>query len=173
MAFEFYRDMSDSDVAAIVAYLRTVAAVRNEVPRSTYQFPLPPAHGPPVVSVPEPQRADPVAYGAYLAGPVGHCLACHTPVVNGHQDYENQLGAGGQVLDGPWGLSVSANITPHEDGIGAYSDADIKRAVTLGIAPGGRQLLAPMAYRYYRNIDPLDLDAIVAYLRTLDPEPTP
>ncbi len=173
MPFEYYRKMSDRDVAAVVAYLRSVPAVRNEVPRSAYNIALPEAYGPEVVSVREPSRSDPVAYGGYLAGPLGHCLSCHTPLVNGMLDFENQLGAGGQILDGPWGVAVTANITPHEDGIGAYSDADIARAITQGVAADGTRLTPPMGFHYYRNMSADDLSALVAFLRTLEPKPSP
>ncbi|MCP4328481.1 MAG: cytochrome c [Alphaproteobacteria bacterium] len=174
MPIELYRDISDRDVAAIIAYLRSVPAVRNEVPRSTYNIPLPPAYGPPAESVAEVPRDDMVAYGAYLAGPLGHCIECHSTPVDGRPDFEHHLGAGGFVLEGPWGLAVSRNITPHpEDGIGHWTDAEIKRAITEGIRADGDPLSPPMGFGYYRNLDESDLDAIVAYLRTLPPLPFP
>ena len=46
MPFSQYRDMSDSDVKAIVAYLRQVPAVSHKVAKSEYRMPLPPAWGP-------------------------------------------------------------------------------------------------------------------------------
>ena len=55
MPFALYRYISDSDLAAIVAYLRTVPPVDNEVPASAYPFPLPPAYGPPVTAVADAQ----------------------------------------------------------------------------------------------------------------------
>ena len=173
MPFEYYRDISDRDVRAIVAYMRSVPAVNNAVPRSTYNFPLPPSYGPPVTRVDEISRDDPVRYGAYLTGPLGHWWSCHSPLVNGHPDIKNQLGAGGQVLDGPWGVAVTANVTPHADGIRDYSDDDIKRAITKGVRPDGSSLSPPMAFHYYRNIAQPDLAAIVAYMRTMPPKPTP
>ncbi len=170
MPFEVYNRLSDSDVAAIIAYLHTVKPVHNAVPKSEYRIPLPPAYGPPVGSVRDVPRADKVAYGAYLAGPLGHCIVCHTPMVAGRPDFEHQLGAGGVEFHGPWGVSVSRNITPDpESGIGAWSDAEIKRAITEGVSRDGRRLEPPMAFAWYRNISEADLDAIVAYLRTLKP----
>jgi hypothetical protein len=47
--------------------------------------------------------------------------------------------------------------------------ADTKKAITEGVRPDGVCLKPPMAYGYYKNIAPDDLDAIVAYLRTLKP----
>ncbi|MDH4061770.1 MAG: cytochrome c, partial [Aquincola sp.] len=84
MPIDLYRDISDADVAAIVAYLRTVKPVRNKVAKSTYRIPLPPNYGPPVGKVPDVPRSDKVAYGRYLAGPLGHCIVCHSgPKDNG------------------------------------------------------------------------------------------
>ncbi len=172
MPIGLYRGLSDRDVRALVAYLRAVPAVRHEVPKSDYNIPLPPAYGPPVGSVAAVPRDDPVAYGAYLAGPAGHCIECHTPFVQGRPDFENRLGAGGFPFHMPFGVVVSPNITPHpSDGIGRYTDAQVKRIITNGIRPDGTRLLPPMGVRYYRNISDRDLDAILAYLRSLPPRP--
>ena len=59
MPFDLYRRLADSDVKAMVAYLRTVAPVRNVVARSRYTIPLPPAYGPPVGTVPDPRGRTP------------------------------------------------------------------------------------------------------------------
>src|SRR5690606_25283762 len=93
MGFPFYRGISDNDMRAIVAYLRSVPAVRNEVPRSTYNIPLPPNWGEPVVSVPEPNKDDPIEHGRYLTHNLGHCTDCHTPLVEGQHDF-SRIGAG-------------------------------------------------------------------------------
>ena len=173
MPIGMYRELSDADARAIVAYLRAVPPVKNEVPASRYDFPLPAAYGPPVTSVPEPDRRDKLAYGAYLVS-AGHCMECHTPMVDGHFDFENSLGAGGLQIPGPWGVSVSTNITPHpENGIGGWTDQQIKDAITKGVQPDGHKLMPPMAFSYYANISEADLDAIVAYLRSLKPLPDP
>ena len=95
MPIGLYRDMSDDDANAIVAYLRQVKPIRNKIPPSVYRIPLPPAYGPPVVSVPETDHSDKVAYGAYLAGPAGHCIECHSPLTKKGPDIANNLGAGG------------------------------------------------------------------------------
>lgn len=168
MPYRLYRSISDEDMRAIVAHLRSVPAVRQETPPPEYGFPLPPSYGPPAVPVAAVTRDDPVAYGAYLAGPVGHCIECHSTPVQGVPDIENSLGAGGMTFVGPWGESVSANITP--TGLGDWSDAEIVTAVTTGVRPDGRRLLPPMGYGYYATITQADLTAIVAYLRTLPPQ---
>jgi len=168
MPFEMYRNLSDTDVRAIVAYLRSVPSVRHEVPRSVFEIPIPESYGPPVGSVPDVPREDTVAYGRYLAGPVGHCIECHTPWTDEGVDYANRLGAGGNEFPGPWGISVSANITP--TGLQGRSDEDLKRIITEGVRPDGSPVLPPMGFSYYSHISDSDLDAIVAYLRSLPPK---
>lgn len=174
MPFPFYRGISDSDVAAIVAYLRTLKPVENPVQKSEFRMPLPPDWGPPVGTVPDVPRTDKVAYGAYMAGPLGHCMECHTPrQPNGHLDM-TRLGAGGQEFRGPWGLSVSRNLTADpEEGLGAWSDAQIKATITSGVRPDGTRLNPPMGFHFYRTITDEDLGALVAYLRTLPSQKRP
>ena len=82
-------------------------------------------------------------------------------------DFENNLGAGGFVFPGPWGTSVSPNITP--TGLESRSDEEIKAMITRGVRPDGSRMLPPMPYAYYANMTDSDLDAIVAYLRSLPP----
>ena len=67
-------------------------------------------------------------------------------------------------------LEASRNITAgSEHGIGDWSDAQIKRAITQGIRADGTRLAATMPYAAYAKMRTSDLDAIVAYLRTLKP----
>jgi mono/diheme cytochrome c family protein len=141
---------------------------------------LPPSWGPPIVEpVIAPPRTDQVAYGEYLAQ-IGHCTQCHTPLVAGVEDF-TRTGAGMNIYPTPFGYdwsAVSANITSHETlGIGAWTDDEIKRAIVYGISRDGRELLPFMGFSYYEHISDQDLDAIVAYVRTLPPAvatpPTP
>lgn len=174
MPTPFYRDISDRDVQAIVAYLRTVKPVDNVVPESEYQIPLPPDWGPPVVSVPEVSRDDPLAYGTYLAVTIGHCTECHTPMVEGRHDF-SRTGLGGRAFPNIFGLgytSISANVTPHPTlGIGAWTDQEIKRAITQGVRPDGRQMLPSMGFSYYAKITDEDLNSLIYFLRSLPPQP--
>ena len=172
MSFGFYRGISDRDIQSIAAYLRTVPAINNVVPRTEFNIPLPESWGPPVEQVADVSPEDEVAYGAYLAGPVGHCLDCHTPLVEGQLVLE-RVGAGGNTYPRPFGFeftTFSSNITQDvELGIGAWTDEEIKRAITEGVSRNGRQLMPFMGFSFYQNIAEEDLDAIVAYLKTLDP----
>ena len=165
MPIELYRGLSDTDVRAIVAYLRAVPPVGNAIPPSVYRIPLPPAYDPPVGRVADVSPQDKLAYGAYLAGPVAHCVECHTPMGERGRDFAHQLGGGGFEFHGPWGVSVAANITP--GALRDVSDADLKQMITTGKQPDGTPMMPPMPYGYYAGMHEGDLDAIVAYLRTL------
>lgn len=67
-------------------------------------------------------------------------------------------------------MSVARNLTPHpRDGLGGWTDAQIKTAITQGLRANGEKLKPPMGYGYYKNVRGADLDAIVAYLRQLKP----
>ena len=169
MPVEFYRLLSDTDVRAIVAYLRSVPPVSNKVETSTYKVPLPPSYGPTVTHVADIPRTNTAAYGKYLAD-LAHCMECHTPMERGAL-ITAKLGAGGRDLPAvPTGVIVSSNLTPaNPDGISRWTDAQVKTAITDGVRPDGRQLVRLMAFDWYKHTDPSDLDALVTYLRTLQP----
>jgi mono/diheme cytochrome c family protein len=173
MPFSMYRGISDADLAAVVAFLRTLPAVENETPASTYRIPLPPAYGPPVGSVTAPERAVTAEYGAYMATAITHCMECHTPMGPQGPMLDTGLGQGGFEFHGPWGVSVAANLTSGEDGLAGYSDDEIKAMITQGRRPDGTAMLPPMPYGYLARMTPGDLDAIVLYLRALPPLPDP
>ena len=174
MPSPFFRDMSDSDARAVVAYMRTLEPISNVVPASEYTIPLPPAYGPPVGEVADVSRDDPLTYGTYLAVTMGHCIECHTPMVEGMHDF-TRTNEGGRPFPNLFGLGatvVSRNITPHTElGVGEWTDAELKRAITQGISRDGREHLPGMGYPYYATMTDEDLDAIIVYLRSVPPSP--
>lgn len=171
MPFALYRQISDGDLAAIVAYLRTVAPVENVAPDSVYHVPLPPAYGPPVEHVAEIPRGVSVEYGQYLAGPIAHCMECHTPFGPEGPMLDTALGQGGFEFPGPWGVSVAPNITSGEDGLAEYSDDELAAMITQGVRPDGSPMLPPMPYAHFARFTPEDLEALILYLRTVPPLP--
>jgi mono/diheme cytochrome c family protein len=169
MPYAFYHVMTPADLDALVAYLRFVAPVKNAVPTPVYRqiiraAPPPGFETPPTAT----ELATPEGRGKYLVG-IGHCMECHTTRgPHGEPDFAGRLGAGGMEIPGPWGVSVAANITSSKaKGLGDWTDAEIARAITEGVSRDGRQLKPPMAYGYYARLKPGDLDAIIAYLRTV------
>jgi mono/diheme cytochrome c family protein len=163
----FYEILTDKDLDAIVAYLRTVKPVKNQTPAPVYKMAferdIPPGAEKPVA---EADLSNPVKKGFYLAT-AAHCMECHTPMEKGRHDFK-RLGAGGTEFPGPWGKSVSRNITSSKTkGLGAWTDDEIKRAITQGIHKDGSKLKPPMGYPFYARMTPDDLSAVVAYLRTV------
>ena len=154
--------------------ITSLPAVENDPGESLYKIPLPPAYGPPVESVAHPQEGVTVEYGEYLAGPVAHCIECHSPMGPMGPDWVNQLGAGGFEFHGPWGTSISANLTSHpEDGIAEWTDAELTQMIASGVRPNGTPMLPPMGYGYYSRMKPEDISAVILYLRQLPPLPDP
>lgn len=168
MPSSFYQIMTERDIDAVVAYLRTLAPIKNKVPDPIYKMrqvhpPFPGGEQP----YTDAMMGDKVKKGFYLAT-IAHCMECHTPMGPRGREFSSKLGTGGFEFPGPWGKSVSRNITSHkEKGIGAWSDAEIKRAITQGISKDGSKLKPPMGFHYYATMTGDDLDAVVAYLRTV------
>ncbi|MCB1493138.1 MAG: cytochrome C [Rhodobiaceae bacterium] len=171
MPFTMYRGLSDTDAESVVAFLRTLPAIANDVPASTYRIPLPPAYGPPVDHVADIPAGVTLEYGAYLAGPVAHCMECHTPMGPQGPMVDTVPGQGGFEFHGPWGVSIAANLTSHEDGLADYSDAEIADMITTGVRPDGSRMLPPMPYSFLAKMSGDDLKAIFLYLRSLPPLP--
>jgi len=179
MAVNFYKAFLPRDLDAVVAYLRSVPPVKNAVPDPEYRAPV--RHEPypdAETGFTEAALRDPVQRGKYLAT-IGHCMECHSPMEKGVSDFVNRLGSGGrefgpQIVQGfpaDWPGSKARNITPHKTaGIGAWSDADIRNAITKGVRPDGTKLKFPMSFASYDKMTDEDLNAIVAYLRNLPPK---
>ncbi|MEZ4687581.1 MAG: c-type cytochrome [Bacteroidia bacterium] len=73
---------------------------------------------------------------------------------------------------GPWGISFSANLTPHETGIGNWSFDQFKKAMKEGKhkgLDGGRPLMPPMPWQAYSHMNDDDLKAIFEYLKSIKP----
>ena len=170
MPIEFYRNISDADLASIIAYMRAQPAVKNEVSKSKYNMPLPPSYGPAVGQVRAPSTSDKVKYGEYLAD-IGHCMECHTPRDDRGQIQRALLGAGGQGFTGPWGESVARNLTPHQTGLKDWSDEQIANAIRKGVDRTGQHYKPPMGYDFYSHINDADMGALIAYLRSLKAQP--
>jgi len=134
MPYGYYKIFTPSDLEAVVAYVRSLPAVSGKVPASVYKVGKMHVEIPPGADKPMPESAmkDPVKRGFYLVT-LGHCMECHSPRADGRSDL-SAPGKGGEKFEGPWGVSVSRNITSHPvAGLGGWSDVEIKRAITQGV----------------------------------------
>jgi len=171
MPFAFYKILTPRDLDATVAYLRSVAPVVNAVQAPVYKAAMRVDLVPDAVKpFTEDALRDPVKRGFYLAT-IAHCMLCHSRRPDGMQDYQNSWGKGGFVFVEPWGSAVAPNITSHpKSGLGAWTDTEIKRALTHGVSRDGRAFKPPMARQnYFSRMTEEDLNAIVAWIRTLPP----
>ncbi|NJN46170.1 MAG: hypothetical protein HC808_06480 [Candidatus Competibacteraceae bacterium] len=108
--------------------------------------------------------------GSYLVNAVMACDNCHTPRGPHGLLMDKRFSGGQQTWDEPTYTVKGANITQDRGtGIGMWSDDEIKRALTDGIRPDGSLLAPIMPYTFYKIMTPGDLDAVVAYLRTIEP----
>jgi len=167
MPSAFYEIITENDLNSIVAYLHTVKPVKQTYPDPVYRMDpprgIPPGAGQPFT---EADMADKVKKGFYLAT-IGHCFECHSPMTPKGRDFSN-YGKGGAEFPGPWGVSISRNITSSKTGgLGGWTDEEIKRAITKGVRKDGTPLKPPMGFAFYANMKAEDLDALVAYLRTV------
>ncbi len=168
MPYPLFNNMSDDDAKAVVAYLRSLPAVHNEVPADKLKVPrgqaMPPAKG-----AAAPKRGATAAYGKYLLTAVIDCMDCHSTPVNGQPDKTGHLGAGGFKIDALGLTQMSANITPDKKtGIGTWTDNEIKQAITAAKSKKVPWPIFPvMPVDFYKTMTPGDLSAIVAYLRTI------
>jgi mono/diheme cytochrome c family protein len=116
-----------------------------------------------------------IVCGDYLVNTIMACGNCHSPRDADGRTTAEKAFSGGLTFVTPAFIATAPNITPDvETGIGSWSDAEIKRALVEGIRPdhghlSGAALAAIMPANFYRALLPGDLDAIVAYLRSVRP----
>jgi mono/diheme cytochrome c family protein len=117
--------------------------------------------------------ADPaaIARGKYLVT-IASCHDCHTPgYFLGKPDMARFLGGSEVGFEMP-GLGVfhGPNLTPDKaTGLGDWTDAQIVAAIQKGQRPDGRMLAPIMPWHAFANFTKQDVDAIVAFLRSLPP----
>jgi mono/diheme cytochrome c family protein len=117
--------------------------------------------------------ADPaaVARGKYLVT-IASCHDCHTPgFFLGKPDMSRYLGGSDVGFELP-GLGVfhGSNLTPDKaTGLGDWTDAQVVAAIQTGARPDGRLLAPIMPYHAFATLTKQDVEAIVAFLRSIPP----
>lgn len=179
MPYPYYGRMDKKDIYAIIAYIRTLKPIANEVPESTHDFPMNfivntiPAKG---EAQSRPDTSDVLAYGAYLTN-AASCKECHTQVKNGQIVPESAFSGGREFLFPDGAVVRSANITPDEKtGIGKWTEAAFVERfkayadsgfVAADLKPGEFNTIMP--WTMYAQMTPKDLAAIYTYLKTIQP----
>lgn len=107
--------------------------------------------------------------GQYVVDVLGACGDCHTPrLEDGAPDQSKYLsGTEDFISAGVDGVLHSRNLTNHATGLANWSDDEIEDAIRNGVRPNGDALHNVMPYYVFHNISDDDMDAIIAYLRTV------
>ncbi len=166
----YAKTLSDADALAVVAYLRTLAPIKNDPGKMQVNFPVsmfvraapaPLEEAP----APEPAETNPVQRGEWLLTACS-CHDCHDSVDARRQKLPGKTLAGGIEMPIPGKGSVyAANITSDgATGIGSYSDEDLLRVLNEGKGKSGATLYA-MPWRYYGGMTEGDKRALIAALR--------
>jgi mono/diheme cytochrome c family protein len=138
-----------------------------------------------------------VARGKYLVNAMG-CDDCHTPTKMGPNGPEPDMSlrlsghpasmtlppppapvgpwigataATTTAFAGPWGISYTRNLTPDKaTGLGEWTEQQFVDTIRTGRRQGrGREILPPMPWPAFKNLNDADLKAMFAYLRTIKP----
>ena len=179
--YDSYTLIADDDVRAIKAYLFSLPVVRARPPPNSLRFPFNQRwlmgvwaafYNPDQRFRPHEERSADWNRGAYLAEALAHCGDCHTPR-NLAQALNNRRKFAGAVTAG-W---RAYNITSDQvSGIGGWSDAELAEYLRSGHAAGRGLAGGPMAEEIEVSTSTLtgaDLNALIAYLRTIPPLHTP
>ncbi len=179
MPYQGYAKMSREDLYSVIAYIKTLKPIQNEVPGRHLGFPLNlivktiPKDSP---FQPAPAPSDTLAYGKYLVSIAG-CVDCHTPMKKG-KFVQGMEFAGGTEFNIPHtGIIRSANITPDRTtGIGNWDKLTFIERFKMYNSPESRRIPVSegsmqtvMPWTDFAGMTREDLGAIYTYLRTLKP----
>lgn len=165
---DFY-PISDGELNAIVAYIKSLPAVNSSLPEInvgplarilnfTGQMPLVDAEDLDHTALrpPAPPMGATVEYGKHMAE-TGGCTSCHGPTLSG-----------GKIPGAPPTFPPARNLTADlETGIGKWTEADFFRALREGKRPNGDTLLSPMPWRYTAQLKDDEIKALYLYLHSV------
>lgn len=178
MPYHYYGQLDTEDIYSVIAYVRSLPSVSNDVPPHDADFPFSlimqtiPHKGLPS-SKPDP--SDSVAYGAYLVKAAG-CVECHSKFDDKQQMIAGTEFGGGRQFPMPGGTLVTSNITPDATGIGYWSKEKFISSfkqyqdsayVSPKLAMTDFNTLMP--WMMYSTMTESDLSSIYQYLRTVQP----
>lgn len=175
-----YGKMDKEDIYSIIAYLKTLKPIINEVPKSEPKFPVNLIMRTMPTKAQFENRPDPldkIASGKYLVE-AADCIVCHTQSTDKGELITELLGAGGREFPLPWNSVVrSTNITPdRETGLGSWTkEMFIKKFkqyaesnyTSVPVDPGDFNSVMPWSLA--ANMTEEDLGNIYEYLMTLKP----
>lgn len=180
MPYHNFGQLDVDDIAAVIAYIRSIEPIKNEPEKSSSDFPMNFI----INTLPKksefkkiPSKSDVVRYGKYMVTSAG-CMDCHTKQEKGK--FVGEVFAGGfefMLPDGSGSIVRSSNLTPDKTtGIGnwtkeqfitrfkMYSDSSYKHIIVKS-----GEFQTPMPWTMYTGMTTDDLAAIYEYLHNLKP----
>ena len=162
-----FRDLSDEDLASVVVYLRTLAPVKNKLPKRKFSLEkekkLQTTSKPLLTAVKAPDLSNLLDRGKYFIK-TADCEGCHTGWYKRNPGF---FGGGSEFKKiGDTSYVFSANITPHATGLQGWSPELFIHVMRTG----KNGLLDPvMPWVAFKNMTDEDLKAILMALQTLPP----
>lgn len=169
MPSEDYNRFTDTDFAALVAYVRSLPPLAGEPALFRLPLPMRALYGAGLIrdasekidhrlppSVPVPAGVT-VEHGAYVGN---MCIGCHGAGLSG-----------GRVPGGPPDWPPAANLTPGEGSVMPRYDTPEKFVAMMrtGKRPDGSSVDKAMPFEALKNLNDVDLQAIYAFLKTTAP----
>ena len=164
-----YSYVSDSDLAAVVAHIRSLPSVDRTPGRISYgpvlrgliAFGIAPMFEADLIDharrpQPTPPEGPTAVYGAYISR-IGGCQGCHGETLSG-----------GTIPGGDPAWLPPSNLTP--TGIGHYTEADFFTLLREGKRPGGAMVTADMPVKWTKEMTDDEIRAVWAFLRTVPPK---
>jgi mono/diheme cytochrome c family protein len=183
MPYEKYSGLAQTDLQALIGYLRTIKPVKKATPGLKTWAPFARSLGTPIflkifgrfsnASSAAPQSG--VERGRYLVDHVSLCGDCHTPRNSIGVPKQSHYLAGASEKVGPLGEAV-ANITPDkETGIGEWKREDVVELLHSGTKPDldnvqglMYEVIQGISYGY-KDMTKQDALAIADYLKSIPP----
>jgi len=189
-----YTKVTDQDVHAIYAYLRSLKPVRYTPPPNEMRFPFSARGllaGWNLLYVPDRARSAEWNRGAYLVQGLGHCGACHTPRDFLGGERTSQALTGGAYLDEITDeviddrltsmdehtvrLWSAANLTQASTGLAAWTVDEIAAYLKNGhnTRAGAFGPMSVVIANSTSHLSAKDIRAIAVYLKSLPPAALP
>ncbi|MCA8935909.1 MAG: c-type cytochrome [Planctomycetes bacterium] len=167
MPSEDYWSFPDSDIGAVVSYIKSLPGVNRESKKhSLGPIGMLIVASEPVFAWekidhkaerPQASRGPTEEWGKVM---IGACTGCHGATLSG-----------GKIPGGDPSWPESRNITPDEaTGIGNWEYEDFKNALQKGQRPDGATLHDAMPWKAYAGMQEDDVEALWKYLRTVPPK---
>ena len=171
MHSDVYHNLSEQDLGAMIAYLKSVPPVGNELPEpkiyplgnimvalgafDSEALPLIPAelidHSAPFAEI--PAQGTTTEYGGYLVS-ITLCHMCHGLDLTGGPPLEP-------------GMPAGPDLAPDGE-LGTWSEADFIQVMRTGVTPHGHELNPEfMPWDWYANMTDVELKSMWLYLQSL------